>query len=69
VQVFNLDHAVRILAVDETRGLYDVVLSVAVAARRAIYADFELSARHCGTPRKRALGRENTVSPMQIDLG
>jgi hypothetical protein len=34
-QVFDLDHAVRILAFDEPRGLHRVVLSVAVTARRA----------------------------------
>ena len=44
LQVFDLDHAVRIFAFDEPRGLHRVVLSVAVTARRAVYSNFELSA-------------------------
>jgi hypothetical protein len=48
VQVFDLDHAVRIFAFDEPRGIHRIVLSVAVSARRAVYPNFELSARHCG---------------------
>jgi hypothetical protein len=47
-QVFDFDHAVRILAFEETRGLHRVVLSVAVGARRAVYSNFKLSACHCG---------------------
>ena len=47
-QVFDLDHAVRILAFDEPRGLDRVVLSVAVTARRAVYSNLKLSASHCG---------------------
>jgi hypothetical protein len=38
----DLDHAVRILAFDEPRGLRRVVLAVTVSARRAVYRDFEL---------------------------
>jgi hypothetical protein len=45
-QVFDLDHAVRILALEEARSLHRVVLSVAVGARRAVDSDFELSACH-----------------------
>jgi hypothetical protein len=34
LQVFDLDHAVRIFAFEEPRGLHREVLSVAVGARR-----------------------------------
>jgi hypothetical protein len=36
LQVFDLDHAVRIFAFDEPRGRHRVVLPVAVTARRAL---------------------------------
>jgi hypothetical protein len=36
LQVSDLDHAVRIFAFEEPRGLHRVVLSVAVSARRAV---------------------------------
>ena len=45
-QVFDLDHAVRIFAFEEPRGLHREVLSVAVSARRAVDPNFELSASH-----------------------
>ena len=45
LQVFDLDHAVRIFAFDEPRGIHRIVLSVAVSARRAVYPNFELSAQ------------------------
>src|ERR1700716_2683540 len=48
LQVFDLDHAVRILALDEPSRLHRVVLAVAISARRAVYSNFELSAYHCG---------------------
>jgi hypothetical protein len=48
LQVFDLNHAVRILAFDEPRGHHREVLSVAVTARRAVYSNFKLSACHCG---------------------
>jgi hypothetical protein len=38
----------RVLALEEPRGLHRVVLTIAIGARRAIYADFELSACHRG---------------------
>ena len=41
LQVFDLDHAVRIFAFEEARGLHRVVFAVAVSARRAVYSDFE----------------------------
>jgi hypothetical protein len=40
-QVSDLDHTVRIFALEEPRGLHRVVLSIAVGAR------LELRARHC----------------------
>jgi hypothetical protein len=43
VQVFDLDHAVRIFAFDEPRGIHRIVRSVAVSARRAVYPNFELA--------------------------
>ena len=46
LQVSDLDHAVRIFAFEEPRGLHRVVLSVAVSARRAVDPNFELSASH-----------------------
>ena len=46
--LFDLDHAVRILAFDEPRGLHRVILPVAVTARRAVDPDFKLRACHCG---------------------
>jgi hypothetical protein len=36
LQVFDLDHAVRMFAFEEPRGLHRVVLSVAVAAARRV---------------------------------
>src|SRR4051794_5348077 len=48
LQVFDLNHAVRILALDEPRGLHRAVLSVAITARRAAYSKFEPSCGGCG---------------------
>jgi hypothetical protein len=44
LQVFDFDHAVRIFAFDEPRGLHRVILPVAVTARRAVDPDFKLRA-------------------------
>jgi hypothetical protein len=44
LQVFDLDHALRVLALDVPRSLHREVLSVTVAAWCAIDSNFELSA-------------------------
>jgi hypothetical protein len=44
-QVFDLNHAVRILALEEPRGFHRVVLSVAVSPRRTVYSNLTC---HCG---------------------
>jgi len=40
LQVFDLDHALRVLALDEPGSLHREVLSVAVATRRAVDPNF-----------------------------
>ena len=40
LQVFDFDHAVRIFAFEEPRRLHRIVLSVAVATRRAVDPNF-----------------------------